>query len=80
MVVISPRRQGPNTEGCQWPWWKVSGSASAKLMTDLSASVQRELPEIIEHAVTVDCRGTGDMGGVTRAIAVSLMGEAVSER
>lgn len=49
-------------------------------MTDLSASVQRELPEIIEHAVTVDCRGTGDMGGVTRAIAVSLMGEAVSER
>ncbi|EKD00160.1 hypothetical protein A1Q2_05503 [Trichosporon asahii var. asahii CBS 8904] len=40
-------------------------------MTDLSASVQRELPEIIEHAVTVDCRGTGDMGGVTRAIAAA---------
>lgn len=41
--------------------------------------MQRELSEVIDHVVTVDCHGTGDIGGLTKAIAVGIMGEAVSD-
>lgn len=50
---------------------------SPHLTSDLSASVQRELSAIIEHPVTVDCRGIGDIGGITKTVAVGVIGEAV---
>lgn len=51
---------------------------STELTSDLSVAVQRELSLIINRPVTVDCRGISDIGGLTRAIAVGILGEAVS--
>lgn len=61
-------------------WCRVREISDRELTTGLSASVKRELSLLNDHSVSVDCRGIGDVGGLTKAVAVGILGEAVSLR